>query len=329
MKRNLVKNTGILMLIFSLAACSNAGNKTENVAEVKADSTTNASTANGTVVSLFDGKTLSGWHAFNKTGAIKNWEIEDSAMVCLGAAKDAHGGDIVSDKEYENFELNWQWKASKGGNSGMMYHVVEAAKYQAPYETGPEYQMIDDIDFPEKLEEWQKSGADYAMNLTNDKKKLMPVGEWNTSKIIFDKGHVEHWLNGEKVVEFQAWNDEWNKKRKEGKWKDIQITAMQKKDVSHCRIMEIKCILKILPLKSCNGLYLKENGQLKFLSCPFSFYLFQFSAFISIPPPACFLNLAPAILLQSLCLVDLAAHCKESHLLSIYLRHHFPIVLSR
>ncbi len=171
-------------------------------------------------ISLFDGKTLAGWHGFNKTGAVANWAIEDSAMVCLGAAKDAHGGDLVSDQAFANFELEWEWKMTTGGNSGVMYHVVESPKYKAPYETGPEYQMIDDIGFPDKLEDWQKSGADYAMNLANDKKSLKPVGEWNTSKIVFDKGHVEHWLNGEKIVEFQAWNDQWNKEKKEGKWKD-------------------------------------------------------------------------------------------------------------
>ncbi|MFT3701874.1 MAG: DUF1080 domain-containing protein [Agriterribacter sp.] len=180
-------------------------------------------------VSIFDGKTLVGWHGFNKTGEVKNWKVEDSALVCLGAAKDAHGGDLVSDNEYDNFELSWDWKVDKGSNSGVMYHVVEDPKYKAPYETGPEYQIIDDIGFPEKLEDWQKSGADYAMTIANDKKKLKPVGEWNTSSIIFNKGHVEHWLNGEKIVEFEAWTDEWNKKRTEGKWKDYPDYGKAKK----------------------------------------------------------------------------------------------------
>jgi hypothetical protein len=177
-------------------------------------------TGNGKWITLFDGKTLKGWHGFNKKGPIQNWAIEDGAMVCLGAAADAHGGDIVTDKTFDNFELKWEWKISKEGNSGVMYHVVESDKYNGPYQTGPEYQLIDDIGFPEKLEDWQKTGADYAMNLTNDKKKLNPVGEWNTSKIVFNKGHVEHWLNGAKVVEFQAWDDVWNNKKATGKWKD-------------------------------------------------------------------------------------------------------------
>jgi Domain of Unknown Function (DUF1080) len=230
MKEKLLKNTGILFLIIGLGACSgSSGTKMDETVAIKPDSTVAAEPAKANPVSLFDGKTLNGWHGFNKTGEVKNWDIEDSAMVCLGAAKDAHGGDIVSDKEYENFELSWQWKITKGGNSGMMYHVIEDPKYKTTYETGPEYQMIDDIGFESKLEEWQKSGADYAMNLANDKKKLMPVGQWNSSKIVFNKGHVEHWLNGEKIVEFQAWDDKWNKEKKEGKWKDYPDYGVAKK----------------------------------------------------------------------------------------------------
>lgn len=228
MKKNLVKNAMSIMLITGLCSCAGPSKKADEIAAVKADSTVAMQPVTRVPVSLFDGKSLKGWHAFNKTGDIKNWMIEDSAMVCLGAAKDAHGGDIVSDKNYENFELSWQWKVTAGGNSGVMYHVIELPKYKTPYETGPEYQMIDDIGFPEKLEEWQKSGADYGMNLTNEKKKLMPVGEWNSSKIIFDKGHVEHWLNGEKIVEFTAWDEQWNKKKKEGKWKDFQDYGIAK-----------------------------------------------------------------------------------------------------
>ena len=171
-------------------------------------------------ISLFDGKTLNGWHGYNKTGPVKNWEIEDGALVCLGAAKDASGGDIVTDKKFTDFELKWEWKVDKGSNSGVLYHVQEGPKWHGSYETGPEYQIIDDVTFPEKLEDWQKTGADYAMHTANNQKVLKPVGEWNTSRIIFKNKHVEHWLNGKKILEFEAWSDDWNKKRKEGKWKD-------------------------------------------------------------------------------------------------------------
>ena len=214
-KNNFFKTTGIILVMIACISFSFKTTKIESMGEKW--------------ISLFDGKTLNGWHGFNKTGPIQNWTIEDGAMVCLGAAADAHGGDIVTNAAYENFELKWEWKLSKEGNSGVMYHVIEDAKYPSPYYTGPEYQMIDDIGFPEKLAEWQKSGADYAMTVPNEMKKLKPVGEWNTSKIVFDKGHVEHWLNGKKIVEFQAWDDKWTKEKNEGKWKDYPDYGLAKK----------------------------------------------------------------------------------------------------
>lgn len=124
-------------------------------------------------VNLFDGKDLAGWHGFNKTGPVKNWEVENGALVCLGAVKGTDtGGDIVTDKEYDNFELTWEWKIDKGSNSGVLYHVVEDPKYDAAYLTGPEYQIIDDIGWvPDKLEDWQKTGAAYAMHVANGNKK--------------------------------------------------------------------------------------------------------------------------------------------------------------
>ncbi len=226
-----MKNKQLKMSLFVLALAAagcnqNAKTETATTNETSAPTDSAATDSAGTAsasnqaIDLFDGKTLAGWHGFNKTGEVKNWTVMDGALVCLGAAKDAHGGDLVSDKQYSNFELTWDWKVDKGSNSGVMYHVIEDKKYQAPYETGPEYQVMDDIGFPEKLEDWQLAGADYAMFPANEKKKLKPVGEWNSSKIIYNNGHVEHWLNGEKIVEFDRNSEAWKKQRAEGKWKD-------------------------------------------------------------------------------------------------------------
>lgn len=230
MKSKMYKLAFIAFITTVTSCGGNAGSENTGSAEVNPDSvaTTTQTNVPGEWVSLFDGSTLKGWHGYIKTGEVKNWTVQDSALVCLGAAKDAHGGDLVSDKTYGNFELTWDWKVDKGSNSGVMYHVIEDAKYQAPYETGPEYQVIDDIGFPEKLEDWQKAGADYAMTPANNKKHLNPVGQWNSSSIIYNNGHVEHWLNGEKVVEFEAGSDDWNKKRTEGKWKDYPDYAKAK-----------------------------------------------------------------------------------------------------
>lgn len=210
----------VLVSAGCLIACANDNKSTSG--ETAGTTTKDSVTDNAAWETLFDGKTLNGWHGFNKDGApIKNWIIIDGALVCLGHAEGDSGGDIVTDKAYENFELEWDWKVDSGSNSGVMYHVIEDKKYSAPYQTGPEYQIIDDVNFPGKLEDWQKAGADYAMHLAGSNKKLKPVGEWNNSKIIFNKGKVEHWLNGEKILAFEAWTPEWNKLRETGKWKDF------------------------------------------------------------------------------------------------------------
>lgn len=167
---------------------------------------------------LFDGKTLNGWKDYNGTTLTQPWHVVDGCIQAKGDGSDA-SGYIVTNKQYENFELSWDWKLSKGGNSGMLYHVVEHPQFAVPYVTGPEYQLIDEPNFPEPLEEWQKLGVDYAMHLPDKAKmKVNPQGEWNNSKIVFDNGHVEHWLNGVKILEFEAWTDDWYAKKNSGKW---------------------------------------------------------------------------------------------------------------
>ena len=87
---------------------------------------------------------------------------------------------------FDNFELTLDWKLTPGGNSGIFYHVQEGEQYEQAYENAPEYQLIDDEGYPGGLEDWQKAACDYAMYTPqNELKKLMPPGEWNSSRIIF------------------------------------------------------------------------------------------------------------------------------------------------
>jgi hypothetical protein len=166
-------------------------------------------------VLLFDGSTTNGWHGYNGQ-AIGSWKVADCALQTVGEAGNS-GSDLLpgltSNREFTNFELSIDWRASKGGNSGVLYGVVEDPKYKAVWETGPEYQLLDDVGFPQKLEEWQKAGADYAMHVPNDQKQLKPVGEWNTTKLVVNGAHVEHWLNGKKILAFERWTDDWKKLR--------------------------------------------------------------------------------------------------------------------
>ncbi|HZK93378.1 MAG TPA: DUF1080 domain-containing protein [Prolixibacteraceae bacterium] len=166
---------------------------------------------------LFDGQSLNGWKNYNEPG-ITGWSVQDGNLASSGTGSDSTGY-IITDKKYDNFELAFDWRIAAEGNSGVMYHVTESKKFKTPYKTGPEYQLLDDIGFPQKVENWQLTGADYAMHVADTTaKKLKPVGEWNTSKIIFNNGHVEHWLNGNKIVDFEAWTPEWFELKNSGKW---------------------------------------------------------------------------------------------------------------
>lgn len=166
---------------------------------------------------LFDGKSTSGWRGFQQEIAPAAWIVEEGNLVCLGKGGDL-GGDIISIDKYEDFELYLEWAISKGGNSGIFFHVLEDG-YPTVYATGPEYQLIDDAGFGSPLEEWQKAGANYGLHNASNK-TLKSAGEFNSSRIIVLNGHVEHWLNGNKVVEYDLWDDGWKALVEESKWKD-------------------------------------------------------------------------------------------------------------
>ncbi len=167
--------------------------------------------------SLFDGKTLKGWRTFQNKPA-DSWFVKDGLLCNKGNGDPAtKHADLITEKQYENFELSLDWKIAPQANSGILYMVSEA--YPASYYSGPEYQLIDDTGYPGKLEDWQKTGANYAMDppLVNATK---PAGEWNHTVIKVNKGKVEHWLNGKKVAGYMLWSDSWKERKRTGKWKD-------------------------------------------------------------------------------------------------------------
>ena len=159
------------------------------------------------------------WRGYNQDSLPSNWQISDSLISCYGMAGDV-GGDIISTRQYANFEFSWQWKISPEGNSGVFYHVVEDSIYHSPYQTAPEYQLLDDVGFPTPIEDWQKTGANYAMHEANAQKALKEVGQWNSSRIVFNKGEVSHFLNGALIVSFNKYTPQWQELRESGKWTD-------------------------------------------------------------------------------------------------------------
>lgn len=169
---------------------------------------------------LFDGETFNGWRNFNRAYVDTNfWIVVDGTLHGLGGGG-AETGYLITDREFENFILDWDWKISPGANSGMFYHVQECPRFSVPFMTGPEFQIIDDHGFRHPLPVRNRTGSNYGIHsldsLVYENGLINPPGEWNNSRIVFDNGHVEHWINGEKVLEFQAWTDEWFEIRNRG-----------------------------------------------------------------------------------------------------------------
>ncbi|MEN8124194.1 MAG: DUF1080 domain-containing protein [Bacteroidota bacterium] len=201
---------------------------------------------------LFDGKSTEGWRAYNGDVLPPGWVAEDGMLTFnteLGLEQDYTGGiDIIyGAEEFENFELYVEWKLPKGGNSGIFYHLKENISDMGPPDISPEYQLIDDENYadihdltayntsvgfenPSQLHPLQKTASDYAMHAADPAQKVLhPVGQWNSTKIVFTEERVEHWLNGKMVLSFKPWTDKWHAKKNAGKWKDASVYGSFKK----------------------------------------------------------------------------------------------------
>ncbi|CAH0996889.1 hypothetical protein EMA8858_03024 [Emticicia aquatica] len=157
----------------------------------------------GKTVKLFDGKTTKGWHSWHDT-KVNGWHVMDGVLMTHGGS-----GDLISDNEFEDFELTFDFKAAPKGNSGVIYKVLETPEATSSYMSGPEYQIIDDKNYPQPIKDVQKTAANYDMQVPNDLTAVKPAGEWNTGKILVKDNHVEHWLNGKKVVEYEYGSTDW------------------------------------------------------------------------------------------------------------------------
>lgn len=164
-------------------------------------------------VTLFDGKSFDGWRQYNNEGMPANWVVEDGAMkVFTGEGKKlgrGAGGDIIYALEkYDNFELSIEWKASKMANSGIFYYVQEIPN-EAIYYAAPEIQVLDNEYASDNKVDSHRAGSLYDM-IAADPKTVKAHGEWNKVVVRIKDGKASHIMNGEEVVSYTLWTEEWD-----------------------------------------------------------------------------------------------------------------------
>jgi len=170
---------------------------------------------------LFDGKSLDGWRGYKKDKAPAGWTVVEGSLARTGG-----GGDLLTVEQFENFELKIDWKVAPGANSGIIYRCTEAEG--APYMTGPEYQVLDDAKHGDGKNGLTSAGSLYAVYAPS-KKTAKPAGEWNSTRIVVNGKKVEHWLNGEKVVDCEIGSEDWVKRVAGSKWKDAKKYGLEPK----------------------------------------------------------------------------------------------------
>ena len=151
---------------------------------------------------LFNGESLKGWRLYKKaTRPTAGWKVENGILKKIAKER---GGDIVTEETFEDFDLTWEWRIAPGGNNGLKYLVTETR----PSAPGHEYQLIDDQGHPDgKLGAKRQTASFYDVLPPSDDKVLKPAGEWNQSRVLVQGNHIEHWLNGAKVLEYELGSD--------------------------------------------------------------------------------------------------------------------------
>ena len=197
--------TSIFLLVFmTLASCKEQGKETETRWQTKKLAEANKAHNQLFAIEkeqgwqlLFDGETLDGWHLYNKADSTSHaaWEVRDGMLFCNATDENRVHGDLVTDQDFEDYELAFDWKIATRGNSGIFINVQEAPEYATAYQTGPEYQLLEpshmDTDVGVK-----RPGCLYGFSEQLNTVEANPAGQWNHSRIVQRQGKIEFYLNG-------------------------------------------------------------------------------------------------------------------------------------
>ena len=159
---------------------------------------------------LFDGSTTNGWRGYNRADMPDGWQVVDGALTRTAAA-----GDIITTEEFANFELALEWMVQAGGNSGIFYRAVESD--DPIYYSAPEMQVLDDAGHVDGGSRLTAAGANYGLHPAPEG-VVNPAGEWNSVRLVVNGNHVEHWLNDQKIVEYELGSGDWKQRVENSKF---------------------------------------------------------------------------------------------------------------
>ena len=197
-------STRYAVRVILAAAMSAVGACAHMAGSAAAPNTLTRAERDGGWMLLFDGKTTAGWNSKEGTGMPDGWQVVDGALTRV-----ARGGNIMTDAMFADFELRLEWNIERGGNSGIFYRVPEKAAGQ-DFDLGPEMQVLDDANNREGTANDRRGAAGAAYGMYAPPAGIVkPAGEWNAVRIIVVGNHVEHWLNGVKVVEYELGSPDW------------------------------------------------------------------------------------------------------------------------
>ncbi|NOR87679.1 MAG: DUF1080 domain-containing protein [Bacteroidales bacterium] len=231
--KNIINRIALLAMASVIISCGNTSapediqaEKTKVVEQkTEVNALSQAEIDDGWVL-LFDGKSTENWRGYQQEiFPTKGWLIEDGTIKVQrsGRGEAGGGGDIITQNKYKNFEFSLEWKVSEGGNSGIFY-LAQEKEGQPIWKSAPEMQILDNEKHPDAnlgIDGNRAAGSLYDL-IPGNKAVVKAAGEWNKIKILVYKGTVVHWVNGEQVLEYHLWTEDWNNMVLNSKFKDYE-----------------------------------------------------------------------------------------------------------
>jgi hypothetical protein len=165
---------------------------------------------------LFDGSDLAAWRGYRQASLPDGWQVVDGSLALVTAG----AGDAITRDQFRNFDLRLEWKVAPGGNSGIFYRATEEGSYI--WQSASEMQVLDDERHADGKSELTSAGSNFALYPAS-RGVSRPAGEWNAVRLLVNGSHVEHWLNGVKVVEYELGSPEWEARVRASKFASMPL----------------------------------------------------------------------------------------------------------